>query len=153
MSDVTDDELQRWERLCEAATEGPWRECRADDGGCICGMVYALPCDTHIATAEGMHNEEKPVPTEVQRKNATFIAESRTALPRLIAAYREALAELERLRAGRDDDYVSPPLPIVRTVKCRITHGGPLPTPTYRDDDDDVPDVRYDINPTTGDQP
>lgn len=97
--DVTEDDLTRWKRLCEAATEGPWRECRADDGGCICGMVYSLPTDTHIATAEGMHNEEKAVPTEVQRKNATFIAESRTALPRLIAAYRAALAENARLRA------------------------------------------------------
>lgn len=124
MSDVNSDELDRLQAMCDAATPGPWRECRADDGGCICGMVYSLPCDAHIATAEGIHNEEKSVPTEVQQKNATFIAESRTALPSLIAAYRAAMAENERLRdaidGARDWWCVSVPL------KSAAEHAGKL---------------------------
>lgn len=109
MSDVTDDDLARLERLCEAATEGPWYTVFTDDesrmNAVYVGTVDRGSMHDNTIGMDGHRRGEiiaatliQVVPTvdhesELWDENADFIAESRTAMPRLIA-------EIRRLRAG-----------------------------------------------------
>ncbi len=93
----TADDLTRWQGLCEAATPGPW------DGVISTGCVRYLGCPIdeidlqhgdYIASVTSSATEGSDVCRDV--RNAEFIAESRTAMPRLIAEVRrlnELLAE------------------------------------------------------------
>jgi predicted nuclease with TOPRIM domain len=72
---LTDAELAAAEKLCEAATPGPWRECKGE----------VLIADAWVQLRK---NED-----------AALIAASRSLLPRLVAELREARAEVVRLQA------------------------------------------------------
>ena len=89
---LTPADLDRWQRLCEAATSGPW-------GHNLNGLIAVLvPSDpewgltiTQIPAYNG---------ATIDKANGDFIAESRSALPRLIAGYRELLERNVELEAG-----------------------------------------------------
>lgn len=116
MPRITDAELQEWQELCDKATEGPW----------------VIPDHTAFNQSIGSSQAKiraiinKPFPYRDALKVAyvwiedtsaladnKFITESRTAVPRLIAAVRELRAELQaadklaeavdKLRSGRHD--------------------------------------------------
>lgn len=77
---ISDDDLKRWRALCAAATPGPW-------------------------TIEWDNDEQKGV-SRIVGDTARFIAESRTALPRLLdevealrASLHEAKDRIDRQRA------------------------------------------------------
>jgi len=91
---MTNEELGRLERICEAATPGPWEAERIQlsDGTewwAMAPMSKRLFSVAVITNEHGQTNEAS---------NASFIAASRTALPSLIAEVRrlrERVAELE----------------------------------------------------------
>lgn len=115
----TDDDPQRWERLCEAATEGPWYAdiTRSGPGAAVC-RSESVSTVSHPSReiCKFPQKDLSAVKTMAGRAaNFDFIAESRTALPRLIAAYREAMVEnafLHGLCEENDIDTGPGPLPL-----------------------------------------
>ena len=88
---VTDADLVRWEALHEAATIAPW-DVVADQhhawgieggGDTVVGQAVGFDC-----RCAGVLDED----------DATFIAESRTALPALVAEVRRLRAALSTIR-------------------------------------------------------
>lgn len=149
---LTDDELKDIERAKELdakATKGPWSLCphlREPPVDCTCGYkgaIWATPDDCMILEmgAHGQGYEMIPVPgDEIQRKNAAFIVESRTLLPRLAATCERLEAENERLRgllrklewSAADDYYCSGEwCPICHGCSKQLLSG---PTPGHRAD-------------------
>lgn len=100
-------ELASWSELAEKATPGPWHYVHCDDDH----YMNALYVSTNSEEPDGPPSENVICGTLVQvpatighesgkwHEDAEFIAISRTALPRLIAAYSQSLAEVERLKA------------------------------------------------------
>lgn len=89
---VTTADLDRWEALAESATEGPWRADEADEFGDH-NIVPPLP--VRLAVAAVVKNLR---PADEVAANADLVAESRLALPRLIARVRlleEVLREID----------------------------------------------------------
>jgi len=82
--DLTDADLDALEKLCEAATPGPWT---ADE----CGDVWAAD-DELVFLAASILEPRVRSDTDVAN-DAAFIAAARTALPRLIAAVRASRTE------------------------------------------------------------
>lgn len=103
----TPEQLEAWGALCEQATPGPWEHVewtnhgKEDHAGSIRSAGkpvdrgdFAPPTETwswHIAKME----PDSPAP----EANAAFIATARTALPSLLAAYREKEADAKRFQA------------------------------------------------------
>lgn len=84
LSDTSTDEalagyLDELERLCNAATPGPWT---AD----VAAMAVFAPTSESVCEFDG----------EARDDDANFIATARHALPKLIAKVRELQAELDR---------------------------------------------------------
>ena len=88
--------LEEIKARAEAATEGPWRYCGANEerGGCDCGLVWGPDGNATVAETntgyEGGGWDWKWEP-EAVIANGKFIAHARTDIPALIA-------EVERLR-------------------------------------------------------
>ncbi len=102
MTEITQAQLDEWQALADAATPGTWRvesntalvwgACDLDDQSSY-GMGYP------VASADLPPAWKKTNPTaEEMFANAAFIAASRTAVPALIAAFRESRMETERIR-------------------------------------------------------
>jgi hypothetical protein len=84
---MTEDDLQRIERLCAGAVEGPWKasfEGRDHWGGSNIVLTAGEDLDICGATAADLD----------------FIASARQDVPRLLEEVRALRAELERLRPG-----------------------------------------------------
>lgn len=81
---VTEQQLAEWERLAGAATAGPWRVTDYEN----------------VMRADGRHIafDDSDDGACVRESDAAFIAASREAVPRLVAALREARAETKALR-------------------------------------------------------
>ena len=83
---ITREELDSLKVMVDAATEGPWELVDKNDmGNCYIYFEGSITDRITIVTAD-------PVRPWLTEENATFIAASREAVPRLIA-------ELERARA------------------------------------------------------
>lgn len=107
---ITDADLREWERVCIAATAGPWswdnRNWRREVdpfNRYVCGDIHESqdededePTLTATSVCVVMGNATSG---DIQDRNAEFITTARTAMPRLIADRRELAAECERLRA------------------------------------------------------
>jgi len=87
---MTDDELTALEKLCDAATPGPWT---IDDAPRLQGSINAGIHQVAAAMGQAAMHDRRGDTAEVQRANAAFIAIARDTLPAL-------LAELRRLRAA-----------------------------------------------------
>ncbi len=100
---MTDEDLARDEAICAKATPGPWSQCGAGRGGCVCGLVWSVPADTIVAHLDAagvidlkghwLGRDGSP-PTDY-RADAAFVAAARTGWPR-------ALEEVKSLRSERD---------------------------------------------------
>ena len=112
--EISDERLGEWERLCESASPGEWRRCRANEGKCKCHLIWCIGSDCVVAASMDRENEGytcgQGVDADQANINGDFIAESRTAMPALIAEVRrqrERIAELEadaaRYRYIRDN--------------------------------------------------
>lgn len=97
-TELTDDELDRLQALCDVATEGPWEFARETDmsvsrpqdpSGCATVVVWGRNWD-----AESY--DPGSVSGIAASADGDFIAASRTALPLLIA-------EVRRLRGAHND--------------------------------------------------
>jgi hypothetical protein len=97
--------LDELEALAEAATPGPW------DAPSREAEYFA---DTIIMLADTYENYQN---------NCAFIAASRTAVPQLVAALREAMTALERVNAEtqRGPLLTDGAIVMVRTALARIT--------------------------------
>lgn len=84
--EITEAELNEIEALGEAATKGPWA---------VRPMVNALGDPSDCVIAKGAGNVTVAAEIEETSADAAFIAASREAVPRLVAALREARALLE----------------------------------------------------------
>lgn len=103
------DELAELERLCEAATVGPWvsqndaipwrprqRSPFSSMGASVCGA------DGSYVVEGGLQDEQGGAVGVLCNEDAALIAASRTAMPHLLTDLRQARAELGRLRAAVD---------------------------------------------------
>lgn len=98
---MTEEEIAALERLAESATGGPWNYCGAKRNGapCECGMVFGDKGSVYVHYPPDV-NVVDPVRNKMGAiADSLFIAASRTAVPRLIEAYRHLQAEL----AVKDD--------------------------------------------------
>jgi hypothetical protein len=90
---ITDEKRTEWQRLCDAATEGPWTvETPMESPSVIADghkEVYDWTFIAHIDTGKVKHSVKAD-------RNAAFIAAAREALPAL-------LAENEKLRLNEAD--------------------------------------------------
>ncbi len=79
----TDDELLEWQRMCDAATAGPWLSPWAAENPNVEAVVSSDGVEVvGWQWYDGPH-------LAVTEQDAHFIATARTAMPRLIAAVRE----------------------------------------------------------------
>lgn len=76
------------------ATQGPWRACGNERGGCPCGLVKSLPADDTVASCFD-HTPDGRFGLEKQKANARLIANAPTWLEQLCD-------EVERLREASD---------------------------------------------------
>ena len=105
MSEVTDEYLDRLQAICDAATEGPWEsDTFHGDGIDPSGHgVFVANSDPQPGNDNDYHHIavcylRRPPSDNVS--NSKFIAESRTALPLLIAEVRRLRAQLAK--AGKN---------------------------------------------------
>jgi hypothetical protein len=92
---VTEDELKQIEARCNAATPGPWRVDNWRDR-----ELRFIPNDydedeTNVQVGGPFGTSENPSQAD---KDAEFVAHSRTDIPAMASALREAWAENEKLR-------------------------------------------------------
>lgn len=73
--------LDELERLCDAATPGPWSDANWEISGPDREVIFDIP----------------DVAADVAQADAAFVAAARHALPKLIAKVRELQAELDRI--------------------------------------------------------
>lgn len=87
---ITDEELARIEALCDAATPGPWIECveTSRDGLFQFSGIVSDAAREHIAGSVNTAGD------------SAFIAESRAAVPALVAEVRRLRAELAEAQAA-----------------------------------------------------
>jgi hypothetical protein len=81
--EITDAQLDEWERLCAETFPGPWE---ADPLG---GKVTA-PDDKLVALVYARDGREKRWYWECETSTTRFVAAARTAVPALVAALRRA---------------------------------------------------------------
>lgn len=93
---VTEAELSEWERLSNAATPGPWGYAPGD---------WPHRCDTVIVAPAANMTARSPLARlsdllgkEESEPDATFIAASREAVPRLISEVRALASERDALK-------------------------------------------------------
>ena len=113
---LSPEEVAELRELLAKATPGPWRQCGAARGGCQCCMVWTQDSGSAYVAQAISNDPEAPSPDlETAKANAALIAESRNALPRLLAAveenahYRGAIRsafDAAGIRVG-DDLYLS----------------------------------------------
>lgn len=85
------DWIAELERLEKEATPGPWKMCGASDGACQCGLIWSLPRDTTVATAEtNAGSEVAEIPHAERCANGNLIAAMRNAATSLLASARRA---------------------------------------------------------------
>ena len=95
MTDLTD-HLDEIEARAEAATPGPWRASLLD------GVTYEDGSSSHVAGIYPGSTSGPPpvfVTNSIDRRDAEFIAASRTDVPALLAEVRRLQAAVERVRA------------------------------------------------------
>lgn len=96
------EELQEIERVCEAATRGPWRE-GLGSGVCLMSAVFG-PAGTEderlIAdnAPDWAVKEGKAVHVTEANANLIFIAAARSDIPNLLSHIKTQQEELERLK-------------------------------------------------------
>lgn len=89
MAAITPERIARMKALCETATPGPWQhDLKHFGSGYIFGPDCAMVAD-RCENCEGIRIRGTGARLP-QRENAEFIAESRTFLPDLLAAYAAA---------------------------------------------------------------
>lgn len=81
------------ERIDALPSPGPWRECGADRGGCICHQVWDTTADGMVAIAQSARKNptEEGFTEKSASAHAQFIAHARQDIPWL-------LSEIERLK-------------------------------------------------------
>lgn len=104
---LTDEELQELERLERAATPGPWTESR--------GFLFRDDGD-HVGTCEYTQNNNRA--GFVGMANASLIANTRNALPLLLAEVRELRRQLQW---ERDHSCENTPTPGCDCPGCSLT--------------------------------
>lgn len=92
---LTPEHLAEIEARAEAATEGPWTE--GQDSAVWNARIYGPPNSGHRSTSlcEVLQNGAGDA-----ANNRAFIAHARTDIPDLLAAYKAAQEENERLKAA-----------------------------------------------------
>lgn len=90
--------LQRLKELALGATQGGWRNCGHDRGGCSCGQVWSLDIDFPVADCRIDDEEIGKAPLSAVIANAAYIAAACPAniLP-FLESYEELLAALKRI--------------------------------------------------------
>jgi hypothetical protein len=63
---------------------GPWRQCQANDGHCICGLIWSIPADVIVAQMS-TDEDSPPVTSDEAIANAALIA----AVPDMLAALED----------------------------------------------------------------
>ena len=88
--------LDELERLADAATPGPWRECGAKDG---CGLVWSEPVDMPLATTD-TDSEEEGISSTRGRKlaDAAYIAAANPSTVKALIAEIRMWREIDGLR-------------------------------------------------------
>ena len=106
-------DLDELERLCAAASPGPWI-CRKGDRDVTTGQYSDVEDAVYDGYGIGPLDTEPDEYWTWERwaNDGPFIAAARTAIPALVAEIAALRAEVERLRAALDD--------IVVTVTSRV---------------------------------
>ena len=99
-------DIDHYEKLAGAATEGPWTTCGAQDGKCCCGLIWNGCGEMTVASVD-KDNEAGTWTDEAFQANKAFIASARTAVPELVAWVRELEKVVDALA---QDECWSPPL-------------------------------------------
>jgi len=90
MSNDLQKEIARLREVCDAASDGPWTAYENGPWGSQ-GFGVVTFCDDKVHRAFNTHPHDN---SKESAKDALFIAESRTALPKLLDALEVALEEL-----------------------------------------------------------
>lgn len=80
--------LAAWQNAADAATEGPWKT----EGPYALGMTVVGPTDACL-----VDYDDGSIPCLVNGHDAEFIALSRDALPRAVAALQAVLAHMDNI--------------------------------------------------------
>lgn len=93
---MTDKELAEIRARCEAATKGPWVECRNGGGDDFLYSIDSEPTGLPIVKADcGVYPPEK--------EDADFIAHAREDIPKLLAEVERLRKQVAELDAECDD--------------------------------------------------
>lgn len=103
---ITDKELRDWQALCDAARDGPWEsEVGPDDSfiGTYSGKcTHPYDGDLPIVDVRLFAWGRKYPSRETTVDDAEFVAQARTAMPRLIAEARRLQPLVEQRKIDRD---------------------------------------------------
>jgi hypothetical protein len=101
---LTDERLTEIWQITDAATQGPWRRCGANDGECPCGVVWSTEADCPVLVGLSREHESYTLGEGVTReqsfKNSDFAVAARDFTPELldeIAALKKQLATCQRV--------------------------------------------------------
>ena len=94
MTDPLD--LDALERLCEAATEGPWEAWMEGEPGNGVAHIEQVPAKLTMTVGS-----DEPELGIYSWADANFIAAARTAMPRLILELKNARARIRELEASQ----------------------------------------------------
>lgn len=89
---IAQEELDTWARLCDAATDGPWRFNSTELHSRLPNDNYGYPVIEIAGTGKMVYAEA----------DAALIIAARTALPRLLDEHRQLRAENAALRHAAD---------------------------------------------------
>jgi hypothetical protein len=128
-------DLDELERLARMATPGPWRECRASRGGCVCGLVWA-PDGEHTVAHCGNNEEDGIVraPATIKATAAYIAAVSPDVVLALVAeirALRVTAAEREvvvnEIRDAAREWRGAPDAPYAAELREALADGDDVP--------------------------
>lgn len=94
--EITLEEHDAMDARADKASKGPWAACSANDGKCVCGLIWSE--EKYIVAARYHDEQDLTVAEDIEHANTDFISNVRMDFPRVSAALRRANAENAALR-------------------------------------------------------